>query len=100
MPRELTIRSDSAYERSHRLAKKLGKSVTEVVDAALVEFEAQRAAGTGQYNAITQDDLFSPEAIAARGQQWEAIRERVRPYLKAGATHEHSDMYDEFGLPK
>jgi len=100
MPRELTIRSDSAYERSHRLAARLGKSVTEVVDAALVEFEAQRAASPGQDHENTQNDLFSHEAIAARGQQWEAIRENVRPYLKAGATHEHSDMYDEFGLPK
>ena len=99
MPRELTIRSDSAYERSHRLAEKLGKSVTEVVDAALAEFEAQRAASPGQDNENTQDDLFSAESIAARGQQWEAIREKVRSWGPPQPFSEH-DLYDKDGLPK
>jgi hypothetical protein len=100
MPRELTIRSDSAYERSHRLAAQLGKSVTEVVDTALAEFEAKATLLPIAKKDTQEEDIFSPEAIAERARQWEAIRERVRPFLKPGATHNHADLYDEFGLPK
>lgn len=91
MPRQLNIRSDSAFERSHRLAQKLGLTVTEVVDRALGEFESRHAPA--------DDDIFSPTAIAARKKTIAAIQAEVASWGPGVPFTDH-DLYDENGLPK
>lgn len=91
MPRQLNIRSDSAFERSHRLARKLGRSVTEVVDSALAEFEARHAPA--------EEDIFSPEAIAERQRILTELQAEVASWGPPLPFTDH-DLYDEYGLPK
>lgn len=88
MPRQLNIRSDEAFETAQRLARRQGKPVTEVVLHALRAYDA----------AFSADAELTPEQQA----EYEALRQIARAAAKRakeGAASDHSDMYDEHGLP-
>lgn len=89
MSRQLNIRSDEAYERAHRLAKSRGLSVTDVVTEALRRAEEQ----------APRPEVTPEEAAETLRVLRELAREGGRR-KKPGATSDHSDLYDEFGLPK
>jgi hypothetical protein len=88
MPKQLNIRSDEAYEIAHRAAKKSGRTVTEVVTQALRETHGPAAR-----------EVSPKEAAETYRVLMELAREGGRR-KKPGATSDHSDMYDEYGLPK
>lgn len=88
MPRQLNIRSDEAYEIAHRAAKQSGKSVTEIVTEAL------RARHGPSAREVSPEDAAETLKILT-----ELSREGGRR-KKPGATSNHDDLYDEFGLPK
>ncbi len=81
MGRQLNIRSDRAYELASALSGKLGKSVTAVVEEALV---AYRAASE------------TPSETLAR---WKVLLEQDRKHLN-DSDFKIEDLYDpETGLP-
>lgn len=90
MGRQLNIRSDEAYEIAHRLAQRRGESVTEVVTNALRRAEEQPPANSE----VSPQDAAETYRILS-----ELSREGARR-KKPGATSDHRDLYDEFGLPK
>ncbi|MBP2149452.1 type II toxin-antitoxin system VapB family antitoxin [Xanthobacter autotrophicus DSM 597] len=88
MARQLNIRSDEAFETAQRLARRQGRPVTEVVVNALRAYDA----------ALSSDTALTPEQQA----EYEALRQLARSAAqraKEGAVSDHSDMYDEYGLP-
>jgi hypothetical protein len=89
--RQLNIRSDEAAERAGALAKRLGKTTTEVVVEALRSFEA--AVHPSDELGMTPEQRRRYDAIL------EAARE-ARKRIKPGAIFDDSWMYDENGLPK
>lgn len=90
MPRQLNIRNDEAYETATSLARRLNTTTTDVVLRALRKLAGDAAATTGPLTEKQQRDYEALRAIVA-----EVARHKV-----PGATSDHSDMYDEFGLPK
>ena len=88
MRRQLNIRSDEAYEIAHDLARRLGRSATEVVEAALREYRGR---------------LRPVELTAGQGEFIERVLtlgQKARRELTPGTTSDHSDFYDEDGLPR
>ncbi|NNM70891.1 type II toxin-antitoxin system VapB family antitoxin [Enterovirga aerilata] len=89
--RQLNIRSDEAAERASALAKRLGKTTTEVVVEALRSYDA---------SARPVDELgMTPE----KRRRYESILEiarETRKRIRPEATFDESWMYDENGLPK
>ena len=88
MTRQLNIRNDEVYRLAHVIAGETGRTITQVVEAALRDYGAKLPC---------RDDL-TPEQRAT----YEALRELSREtarHKKPGATSEHGDMYDESGLP-
>lgn len=92
MPRQLNIRNDHAYETANRLARRLGASTTDVVVRALDELDRR------SFKAPTYQDL--PAEQKADVDRILAMAAEVRKSLPEGVTSDHSDMYDEDGLPK
>lgn len=90
MGRQLNIRSDEAYAIAHKLSRQQNRSVTAVVVDALREQEK-----------FMQDaeDIYSEQAVEERERQLKAFIAKFRGSLKPGETSDHSDMYDEHGLP-
>ena len=89
MTRQLNIRSDEAYRLAHEIADCLGRPVGEAVLIALREYGSR----------LPKVDDMTPTQRA----EYEALRALAREtakHKKPGATSDHSDMYDEFGLPK
>lgn len=92
MPKQLNIRSDSAYETAQRLAKRLGTTTTEVVIRALERYDRET------YRPLTYDDL-TPEQKAEADEflrRARAARNQGDPEI----TSNHDWLYDEYGLPK
>jgi hypothetical protein len=87
VPKQLNIRSDEAYEIAHRAAKKSGKTITEVVTQALRE----------THGPVARE--VPPEEAAETFRVLMELAREGRRRKKPGATSDHSDMYDEFGLP-
>lgn len=88
MGRQLNVRSDEAYRIAHDLARRLGRTATEVVETALRDYQGRiRPAG------LTMDQHAFIEAVLARGRQ-------ARTELSPGATSDHGALYDERGLPR
>ncbi len=89
--RQLNIRSDEAVERASAIARRLGKTTTEVVVEALRSYDA---------SAQPVDELgMTPE----KRRRYESILEiarETRQRIKPGTTLDDSWMYDESGLPK
>ena len=90
MARQLNIRSDEAYRIAHRLAKRRGLTVTEVVTEALRHEQ-------GESHAAPE---VSPEQAAETVRILMDMSERSARAALPGATSDHSDFYDEHGLPK
>jgi len=90
MERQLNIRSDEAYQRAHRLAQRRGESVTTVVTEALRQAE----------EAYPTPREVPPEEAAETIRILNELSKRASEAKKPGATSDHLDFYDEFGLPK
>jgi hypothetical protein len=90
MPRQLNIRSDEAYETAHRLADHLGQTTTKIVEDALRAYTAGRILPSKK---VTKEEA---DAFVLEIQQ---MVEALRPYRMPGATSDHSDIFDEHGLP-
>lgn len=91
--KQLNVRSDEAYERAHRLAKRLGTTTQDVVVKALRALEA----GDDGSNGLPPETIAQTRAIIqeAVDQLWGG---RQPP---PGNQKDDDDwMYDEFGLPK
>ncbi len=88
MNKQLNIRSDEAHRLAHIIAERLDKPVVDVVLQALREFGSK----------LPPLEDLTPTQRA----EYEALRELSRKAARhklPGATSDHSDMYDEFGLP-
>jgi hypothetical protein len=88
MTKQLNIRSDEAHRLAHIIADRLDKPVVDVILEALREFGST----------LPPLDDLTPTQRA----EYEALRDLARKAAKhklPGATSDHSDMYDEFGLP-
>ncbi len=91
MGRQLNIKSDEAFYAAHKIADNLGITTTKAVELALnkmldhykIEFPTERTEEESRkiYDAMTA---------------WAKI---CTAAAKPGATSDHSDMYDEYGLP-
>jgi hypothetical protein len=89
MPKQLNIRSDEAYEIAHRAAKENGKTVTEVVTEAL----------RVRHGSAKPAREMPPEVSAETYRVLMDLAREGARRKKPGATSDHSDMYDEYGLP-
>jgi hypothetical protein len=89
--RQLNIRSDEAAERAGALAKRLGKTTTEVVVEALRSYEA--VTEPRDERGFTPEQRRRYDAIMAAAQ-------RARARIKPDADWDESWMYDENGLPR
>jgi antitoxin VapB len=90
MARQLNIRSDEAYKIAHRLAKKRGQTVTEVVTDALRRQQGETA---------PTPEVSTEQATETMRVLME-LSERSAKAAKPGSTSDHSYLYDEHGLPK
>jgi antitoxin VapB len=90
MARQLNIRSDEAYRIAHRVAKQRRKTVTEVVTEALRE----------QHGPADVPREVTPEEAAETIRILRRLSRQGGKRKKPGANSDHSDLYDEFGLPK
>lgn len=88
MARQLNVRSDEAYRIAHAIAEQLEVTTTEAVERALREYGARLPAKEG----------MTP-AQRAEYQALMALSAKSAKAKKPGATSDHSDMYDEYGLP-
>ena len=89
MTKQLRVSSEEAYRLAHVIADELGKPVVQVVEDALRDYGSRLPGREGMTPAQRAD--------------YEALRALSREAAKhkmPGATSDHSDMYDEFGLPK
>lgn len=89
MTKQLSVRSEEAYRLAHVIAGELGRPVVQVVEEALRAYGSKLPSREGM-NPAQRADYEALRALA---------REAARHKLP-GATSDHSDMYDEFGLPK
>jgi hypothetical protein len=89
MARQLNVRSDEAYETAHRLARQLKLTTTEVVLKALLLFK--------------EDFPALPESMSPKqrevNESLRALSVETAKHKVPGATSDHSDMYDDNGLP-
>ncbi|HKG82248.1 MAG TPA: type II toxin-antitoxin system VapB family antitoxin [Beijerinckiaceae bacterium] len=88
MPRQLNIRSDEAHRLAHLIADQTGRPVVDVVVEALRDYGSK----------LPPVDDMTPTQRAG----YEALRKLARravKYKHPGATSDHSDLYDEHGLP-
>lgn len=88
MTKQLNIRSDEAHQLAHDIADHLGTTVGEAVLQALREYGTRFEPSEG----MTPTQRAEYRALRA------LAREAAR-HKRPGATSDHSDMYDENGLP-
>ena len=88
--RQVKIREE-AYERASSLAQRLGRTTSDVVEDALLQYEPKIDAG--RMGDMTEEQQRRFDRIMALAN--EASRHKL-----PGATSDHSDMYDDYGLPK
>ena len=87
MPKQLNIRSDEAYEIAHELARRLNRTVTEILETALRE-----------YRRVQTADTLTPEEAAFLA-DIQDLSSRAAAAARPGATSDHRDFYDDKGLP-
>jgi hypothetical protein len=90
--RQLNIRSDEAAERAGVLAKRLGKTTTEVVVEALRSYE--------QTVATPHDDRGMTPQQRRRFDRLMALSAETAKHLIPGSPADHDWLYDENGLPR
>lgn len=89
--RQLNIRSDEAAGRAAGLAKRLGKTTTQVVEEALRVYED---------SVCPRDELgFTPEE-RRKYEALTALSRRTARHVIPGSPADHDWLYDEHGLPK
>lgn len=89
MSRQLNIRNDEVYRLAHDVAADMGKPVTEAMLTLLRAYQPR----TPIREELTPEQRTWLEEVRAL-----AIESaRHKP---PGMTSDHSDLYDEFGLPK
>ena len=85
----LNIKDDAVHEQARKLAALTGVSITAAVREAIAErlrhVEAELAAPAHER---------SGERLLELGRRFSAINKHL------GMTSDHSDLYDELGLPK
>jgi hypothetical protein len=89
MPKQLSIRSDEAYELARRIAASVKRPMAQVVVEALRDYGSK----------LPMEDGMTP-AQRATYEALRALSREAAKHKKPGATSDHSDMYDEFGLPR
>lgn len=89
MRKQLNIRSDEAYEMASEIARELGTTTTRAVTEALREYRERH---------LPRPEVPPEQAEETYRILMELAREFSRHKLP-GATSDHSDMYDEHGLP-
>ena len=89
MAKQLSVQSEEAYRLAHIIAEELGEPVEQVVEEALRDCGTKLPSRDGM-TAAQRADYGTLRALS---------REAARHKLP-GATSDHSDMYDQFGLPK
>jgi hypothetical protein len=92
MTRQLNIRNDEVYARAKHLAKRYGLSTTAVVLKALRQLDTDVVV-------LPPYDSLPPESKRDHDHFKELAR-KAREEMGPLATSDHSDLYDEFGLPK
>jgi hypothetical protein len=88
MERQLNVRSDIAYEIASRLSRKTGRSRADVVLAALLNYAEEK----GIQKLTAKERAFVDELMA--------LARRSAASAPRGMTSDHSDLYDENGLPR
>jgi len=84
---QLSVRSAKAIELAHRLREKTGRNIGELVEEALSDYELKLL----REARLAVEEFWGPiEVSMAKGR---ALA------VKAGATSDHSDLYDDYGLP-
>lgn len=80
----MNIKSERAHDLAKRVARRTGTSITTAVEEAL------------------QEKLERLETAANAEAKYKRIRELIDslPPPPPGVTSDHSDLYDEWGLPK
>lgn len=89
--KQLNIRSDEARTRVTALAKRLGKSTTDIVVEALRAYDAQTSPSDA--------DGLTP-LQRQRHERFMSFVRDLQTDVVPGARSEHDELYDEFGLPK
>lgn len=90
MTRQLNVRSDKAYDTARRLAEHYETTTTKVVEDALDEYAARRMLPSKKMTKEQAEKFLRELDVLIE------IANRNRP---PGLTSDHSDMYDEDGLP-
>jgi hypothetical protein len=89
MTKQLSVRSDEAYRLAHTIAAETNQPVVQVIVDALRSYGGR----------LPEREGLTPAQRADRDALLALAREAAAHKLP-GATSDHSDMYDEFGLPK
>jgi hypothetical protein len=89
--RQLNIRSDEAYARASSLARRLGRTTTDVVVEALRRYESE---------VEPRNERGLTPAQQARFDRMMALSEEAGRHKLPGTTSDHRDFYDDNGLPK
>ncbi len=89
MSRQLNIRNDEVYRLAHEVAADMGKPVTEAMLTLLRAYKPEAAVGDVQ----TREQRAWLDEVRALA--IEASRHKP-----PGMTSDHSDLYDEYGLPR
>lgn len=89
MSRQLNIRNDEVYRLAHEVAADMGKPVTE---AMLTLLRAYKPAAPAVHSHTQEQRAWLEEV---RALALEASRHKP-----PGMTSDHSDLYDENGLPR
>lgn len=92
MTKQLNIRSDMAYATAQRLAKRLGRSTTAVVETALDRLDRETFK-VPSYDDLTPEQKFRADHLLS-------LARRGRKEGAGDATSDHDWLYDEKGLPK
>ena len=92
MAKQLNIRSDQAYATAARLSRRLNKTTTEVVVAALARYDRE---------------TFAVPVLADMNADQKALADELLALAKAGReegvrtlTSDHSNLYDHAGVPR
>lgn len=88
MTRQLNIRSDEAYDIVSDIAKRTGRTHTDVVLAALLAYGEKRAI----VKLTPAQRAFVDELMV--------LARRSAAAAPPDMTSDHSDLYDENGLPR
>lgn len=90
MGRQLNVRSDEAYRIAHDIAARLNVSTTEVVVTALRDYGARVAPAVKGMTPTQRSEYRALMSLARK----------TAKAKKPGATSDHADLYDDFGLPR